>query len=58
MANNTLKYLAVDPVLRLEKQREWNRPRVWPVVLVAAMLGAIVVPAVAMHRRRERSAAR
>ncbi len=58
MANNTLKYLAVDPVLRLEKQREWNRPRVWPVVLLAAMLGAIVVPAVAMHRRRERSAAR
>jgi ABC-type transport system substrate-binding protein len=58
MANNTLKYLAVDPVLRVEKQREWNRPRVWPVVLLVAMLGAIVVPAVAMHRRRERSAAR
>jgi len=58
MANNTLKYLAVDPAMRTEKRREWNRPRVWPVVLLLAMLGVVVVPAVAMHRRREQSAAR
>ena len=58
MANNTLKYLTVDPAMRTEKRREWNRPQVWPVVLLLAILGGVVVPAVAMHRRREQSAAR
>jgi ABC-type transport system substrate-binding protein len=58
MANNTLKYVAVDPALRSQKQEEWNQPRVWPVLLLLVALGGIVVPAIAMHRRRERSAAR
>jgi ABC-type transport system substrate-binding protein len=58
MANNTLKYVAVDPDLRRQRQEEWNRPRLWPVALLIAVLGGAVVPAVVLHRRRERSAAR
>src|SRR3569833_769631 len=31
MANNTLKYLHIDPTLHEAKQAEWNRPVLWPL---------------------------
>ncbi|HWU84920.1 MAG TPA: ABC transporter substrate-binding protein, partial [Rhodocyclaceae bacterium] len=31
---NTLKYQRLDPVLRAEKRAEWNRPVVWPLLVV------------------------
>ncbi len=58
MANNTLKYRRLDPELRDRQRREWNRPVVWPLVLVAVLLAAGGVPAVIIYRRRERSSAR
>lgn len=54
MANNTLKYRRVDPALRAEKRAEWNRPVLWPMILMLAVVVAIVAPAALAWRRRER----
>ena len=54
MANNTLKYLAVDPELRRERQRSWNQPVVWPLAAGVVLLAGLAAPAVAAYRRRER----
>ncbi len=57
MANNTLKYLRLDPVLRRERREAWNRPVRWPLLLAGGALLAGLIPAVVLYRRRERSAA-
>lgn len=54
MANNTLKYLRLDPELRSQKRTAWNRPVVWPIGLLAVVLIASAVPAVLAYIRRER----
>ncbi len=58
MANNGLKYVRIDAELRARERREWNRPVLWPLGLLALALGAAIVPAVVVYRRRERMAAR
>ena len=58
MANNTLKYKRVEPALRLERREAWNRPVLWPVWLLVAVLLASLIPALVSYRRRERMAAR
>jgi len=58
MANNTLKYKRLDPLLRDELRHQWNPPIVWPLVLLLVVLVLSAVPAVVLYRRRERSAAR
>jgi ABC-type transport system substrate-binding protein len=57
MARNNLKYLRVDVAKREAMRREWNRPVVWPFVLLIVLLAASAVPAVIAYRRRERMAA-
>ncbi len=57
MANNGLKYQRVDPTLREQKRKEWNSPVVWPAVLLLALLGVSIVPAILTFRRRERATA-
>jgi ABC-type transport system substrate-binding protein len=58
MANNTLKYLRVDPALRADSRRRWNAPVVWPLALGGIALVGLLAPAVVMHWRRERRSAR
>ncbi|MCP3870576.1 MAG: ABC transporter substrate-binding protein [Gammaproteobacteria bacterium] len=58
MANNTLKYKRIDPVVRDQKRRDWNPPIVWPILLLFIALVASAIPAVRVFRQRERSAAR
>jgi ABC-type transport system substrate-binding protein len=58
MSDNNLKYLKVDAARREALRREWNRPVLWPVLLLIAVLAISVVPAVRTYRRRERMAAR
>jgi ABC-type transport system substrate-binding protein len=53
MANNTLKYRRVDPELRAQRQREWNRPVLWPLYLVAGLAAVFVLPAAWSWWRRE-----
>ncbi len=38
IANDTIKYLRIDPAERVRAQRDWNRPITWPLMLVAAVL--------------------
>ena len=58
LAGNTLKYLRLDPARREQLRSEWNRPVVWPLVAILALLIASGVPAFLSYRRRERMAAR
>jgi hypothetical protein len=48
----------VDAAKREVLRREWNRPVLWPLVLVALLLLASLVPAVVAFRKRENMAAR
>ena len=57
LANDRLMYLKVDPALRARKLAEWNKPIVWPVAVMAALLLLAVIPAVRTYRRRERETA-
>ncbi len=57
IANNTLKYQRIDPVLREAKRREWNRPILWPFVLGMLLLLLFTLPALRTWYRREQSAA-
>jgi ABC-type transport system substrate-binding protein len=54
MTRNTLKYIRVDPALRVAQQRQWNRPRVLPILLAEAALMLLAVPAIYRRRRAER----
>jgi ABC-type transport system substrate-binding protein len=57
MARNNIKYLKVDAAKRAELRREWNRPVVWPLLAILALLVASGVPAYLSYCRRERRAA-
>ncbi len=57
VGNNTLKYQRIDVALRDESRTAWNRPKLWPIFLVAGVLVAAALPAWLGHRRRERRAA-
>jgi hypothetical protein len=57
MARNNLKYLRVDVAKREAMRREWNRPVVWPFLLILFILILSAIPAVSAYRRRERMAA-
>jgi len=53
MANNTLKYKRIDPELRARKRREWNRPVLWPLLAVVAVIVIGLLPGVITYRRKE-----
>jgi oligopeptide transport system substrate-binding protein len=57
MARNTLKYRTIDSTLRATRQREWNAPRVYPLVFVAALIAVGFAAAITVqHRRRQATA--
>ncbi|MFQ5596985.1 MAG: ABC transporter substrate-binding protein [Nitrospiria bacterium] len=58
MANNTLKYVKIDPVLRSTKREEWNEARWWPLVLIGTVLILGTMPAIASYRKKERETGR
>ncbi len=43
MANNTMKYIRLDAPERARLRKVWNRPRAWPVALVAVFLAAVIL---------------
>lgn len=53
MANNTTKYIRIDPTLRARQRQAWNKPVWWPVVVIVTVLVAGTLPAVATYRRKE-----
>jgi ABC-type transport system substrate-binding protein len=56
MANNTLKYRRLDPQIREQKRREWNKPVIWPFITIIVTVLALLMPAVIAYRRREHAA--
>jgi ABC-type transport system substrate-binding protein len=57
MANNTLKYQRIDPVLRNARRASWNPPVMWPAALLLIVALALLASGVAVYRRRERGTA-
>lgn len=57
MANNTIKYLRLDPELRKKMRTKWNQPIVWPIILIALIFIISIIPAIVVYRRHERQAA-
>jgi peptide/nickel transport system substrate-binding protein len=58
MARNGIKYFRIDPRERALKRSEWNRPVVFPLVVIVLLALLSALPAVVAYRRRERAAAR
>ncbi len=56
MANNTMKYKRINPALRAQKRLEWNRPVVWPLYALFALLIIIILPGIVTYRRKEHQA--
>jgi ABC-type transport system substrate-binding protein len=52
------KYYRIDPKLRAAKQAEWNSPVLWPMVLLALALAALVWVGRRSFRARETATAR
>jgi ABC-type transport system substrate-binding protein len=57
IANNTLKYLRLDPAQRAQSRDRWNHAVTWPLWVLLGVLAAGTVPAVIAYRRQERRAA-
>ncbi|MHB1238907.1 MAG: ABC transporter substrate-binding protein [Gammaproteobacteria bacterium] len=53
MANNTLKYIRIDPDLRAKLRRRWNRPVLWPLLALLALVALFTLPALATYLYRE-----
>jgi len=58
MAHNTLMYKRIDPQLREQQRRAWNRPIFWPVVVILVILLISIIPAIITYRRKEQLAAK
>ncbi|MDX9996179.1 MAG: ABC transporter substrate-binding protein [Rhodocyclaceae bacterium] len=58
VGNNTLKYQRIDAAARAEMRDRWNRPVLWPALLLAGALALLALPAVLSHRRREQATVR
>ncbi len=58
VGNNILKYQRLDVAERVKRRQEWNEPVLWPLLLAAVVLAAMILPAVIGYRRRERSTAK
>ena len=53
MVRNSLQYIGVDEALRAERIREWNRPVLWPLLLIVPIAWILVRALRAEARRRE-----
>jgi len=55
MANNEIKYLHIDPILREHDRRAWNRPVYWPFIAALLILIVALAPAWLSYRKRQRA---
>jgi ABC-type transport system substrate-binding protein len=51
ITSDTYKYYTVDPAMRVEKQREWNHPKFWPIGLAVLGVAGLLAPAVSVGIR-------
>lgn len=43
---NTVKYAQVDPQLRAKLRLEWNKPLIWPILMVLLVVVMLLAPAI------------
>jgi ABC-type transport system substrate-binding protein len=55
---DSVKYMRIDGPARAAKIAEWNRPRLWPILLIVLAIGMVFWPAVRVYRRRQATNAR
>jgi hypothetical protein len=55
MSFSTFKYQDIDVAERRAKRAAWNRPVLWPLAVLAALVVAILLPAIVTMRRRRRA---
>lgn len=53
IANNTLKYEKLDPQLRDKKRSEWNKPIIWPFLVILGFIILMCIPLIITYWRRE-----
>lgn len=53
MANNTLKYRRINPILRAQLREEWNQPITWPLWLLGILIILTIIPAYLSYRKHE-----
>jgi len=55
MANNTIKYLRINPIIREEKRAAWNQPHYWPLAISVGIIFIASLPAFIVIRRRKKT---
>lgn len=55
--NNKMKYRSIDPALRALRRAEWNRPAIWPLAALLAVVAALGALGAHHYRRRDRQVA-
>ena len=58
LIRDQVKYYRVDPVARVVRQAEWNKPTWWPVLLLAAGALALVWVGRRSYRARQDATAK
>lgn len=58
VVRNHIQYLRLDPETRVKAIKEWNKPIYWPLLVFVLLSALVAIPAVALHRKRERMTAR
>lgn len=48
-----LKYYNIDPQVRQQKQQQWNKPVIWPFIVVLLLLLLVILPGVWAWRRHQ-----
>lgn len=52
MLEGGVRFAYVDPVMREEKQKEWNRKPMWPLAVLGGLVALGAVSAIRINRRR------
>jgi oligopeptide transport system substrate-binding protein len=53
IANNTLKYQKINPSLRAHLHEKWNKPILWPLWILLALIIVIFIPLIVTYYKRE-----
>jgi len=55
MANNTMKYRRIDAEKRFALQQDWNRPILWPLLILFLAIILLILPASWVYFRKNHS---
>lgn len=54
IANNTLKYIALEPTYRQQMQKKWNQPYFGAIIIIGIILLVFIIPGIFLHYKKER----